>query len=338
MNSGLIGKRIIALVTGAVFAVVIAHGQVIWNNQGEDNLWTNPANWDGAAVPGSGQEARVNLSGVDRAVVDAAAPVFGHFRVGVGGGSIGEVEVLADGFLNADNTSQDRVGVGGGTGIVNQSGGTVRLGGAQVQVGLDNGSIGTYNLSGGTFIGAREQGGTTLFIGQSGGTGSFNVSGGELRTRAGVALGINGGTGLFNVQGSGADQIAIGGEGNLAGRWIQNAGSTLQFGIDAGGVSVIDILDDNGAGGDVTFEEGALLNVGFVDQPVFGTWTVMQWAGTLTDNGLAFAPGVDENVWSFDFSGNELQLTAVPEPATYALIFGIAGAVLLFLRRRRTGR
>lgn len=211
------------------------------------------------------------------------------------------------------------------------------MSGTQIQLGLDAGSFGQYNLSGGSLTFGRESGGNSGFIGD-GGTGELNISGGVFRTRAGIRLGrVTGvGNGTFNVIGSGASEIGIGAHNNLAGRWTQYANNTLRFGIDGGGATMINIVDDNGAGGDVFFADGALLDVGFVSGTVAGTWTVMQWAGTLTNEGLIFSESVDTSIWSWGIVGNELQLTAIPEPGTYALIFGSAMLLIaLGVRRRR---
>lgn len=54
--------------------------------------------------------------------------------------------------------------------------------------------------------------------------------------------------------------------------------------------------------GTINQNSGAILDVAFksgVD--ISGSWDVMKWDGTLTDNGLAFAPTVDQSRWSFEF-------------------------------------
>ena len=152
-------------------------------------------------------------------------------------------------------------------------------------------------------------------------------------------MGTGSGTGLFSVQGGdGAITIGEVDAGTANGYWTQNAGSTLQglVGTD-GQLSSIYI---NGVGGGlqtVTFENGALLDVGFLGDDVTGTWTLMEWEShsTVVDNGLAFAAGVDTDIWSFniDETNRTLTVTAIPEPATLGLL-GIAGAGLIVVRRR----
>lgn len=122
-------------------------------------------------------------------------------------------------------------------------------------------------------------------------------------------LGLGGGIGIFNVEGSQIDQIGIGSEGSGDGFWIQNSGSILRLRIDdippvlGGGIRPIDVVERGGGGGNVTFEAGALLDVDFLNEELEfgGTWTAMRWHGELTDNGLAFAEGVDTVIWSFEF-------------------------------------
>ncbi len=133
-------KLLTACAAGALLAAGSVQAQdATWTNTDPgDNLWSTADNWDTSAVPGSGDQAEINLSGADRAIVDTGDPnlpaAFGRLRIGQGSGTNGELEVIS-GTLNADDTTQDRIGVGGGTGVVNQSGGTVRLGGGQVQLG-----------------------------------------------------------------------------------------------------------------------------------------------------------------------------------------------------------
>ena len=73
--------------------------------------------------------------------------------------------------------------------------------------------------------------------------------------------------------------------------------------IDEGGITriFIDYVDGAGNQGNVVFEKGALLEVAFLGSPKSGSWDVMHWEGTLTDNGLTFAPAVNDGIWSFEF-------------------------------------
>ncbi|NJL70908.1 MAG: PEP-CTERM sorting domain-containing protein [Candidatus Competibacteraceae bacterium] len=68
-----------------------------------------------------------------------------------------------------------------------------------------------------------------------------------------------------------------------------------------------------------------------------GTYTLLQWTGTLTQNPsgtLGFDPSVNTSIWSYnlDTVNKVLTVTVVPEPATLSLL-GVYGLTLL--RRRR---
>jgi hypothetical protein len=237
-------------------------------------------------------------------------------RIGAGAGLSGTLNILTGADLNAVSPGNlpTRAGAGnGGNGTINQSGGSTNY--HALQLGLNANSIGTYNLSGGSLGIARGESTVSLHVGQDG-TGTFDMSGGSFATRAGVVLGTDTtGIGTFRVNGSATTSIDVGSLGpDQSGFWTQNSGSTLDLRFDAGGVTKIFIDQVGGAGGDVTFADGSLLNVGFLSGSVAGTWVVMEWKGTVTNHGLAFAPGVDTNIWSFDIDSvnKTLSVTAIP--------------------------
>jgi len=281
-----------------------------WTNGAGDNLWQTAGNWDASPA---GANAVVNLSGPSRAIVNAdttAAPL----TLKIGDGSTGELE-MTGGTLLADGNNPDRVGSSGGNGLLNISGGTATMSGNRLQVGLDTGSIGVINLSGGTLISGREYNGYSILIGDKG-TGEVNLTGGTLLTRAGVNVGLNGGHGTFAVIGSGISEIGIGAQASLPGRWNQASGSVLKLRFDEGGITPIHIDNENAGSdatflGEIVFADGALLDVGFADEELTGTWTVMTWdeGVTVTDNGLRFAEGTPLYKWSFDLDEANHQLT-----------------------------
>ena len=206
-----------------------------------------------------------------------------------------------------------------------QEGGNVELNVAEIG---RNSSTGLYHIHSGSFIIARGNDGASLFLGTdssktANGNGTFRISSGSFTTRTGVYLGSpSGGIGRFEVIGSYPSLIGIGSQSGIDGSWIQNAGSTLSVRIDktpqgVTPVFVDDVDDDDSGDGDVTFESGALLDVGFT--AAFhngGTFTVMEWEGDVTDNGLQFAPTVDTNIWSFrvDAANKRLTVTATGAP------------------------
>jgi hypothetical protein len=235
----------------------------------------------------------------------------------------------------------------GSAGTINQSGGTYRMGlGLRIGVGGGASSNGLYNQTGGELVIYRAGNSNTepsnpggrasMEIGDTVGTGVYQISGGSLRTRATVHVAE---TGTFRVIGSGASSIGIGSQQSVDGGWLQKG--LLSMEIDSGGVTSIFVDDTGGGVGIAEFYSGSLLDLGFAAgvSPYAGTWTLMEVEGAdLVDSGLALSPLVDP-AWSFDIdnSGANGVLTAtfVPEPGTYALLFGLAGLGLVWFRRSR---
>ncbi|MGJ8639765.1 MAG: carbohydrate-binding protein [Opitutaceae bacterium] len=282
--------------------------------------WATDSNWSTGAYPTSSDiaflDSTANLS------IDVPNDIQG-IRVGTSGN--GRLQIGSQGSLtaNANASVTSVVGDGSGNeGYVQQEGGIVSIN--RLEVG-SNSSSGTYHIHSGTLSVIRESGGHSLFLARNGtGDGTFRISSGSFSTRGGVQLGSTaGGTGSFEVIGSHPGSIGIGSHGSVDGLWTQNAGSILSVQIDktAEGVTpvFIDDYDDNGVGGDVVFESGALLDVDFTAAVVNGgTYTVMEWEGNVTNNGLQFAPSVDTNIWSFqvDSSNKRLTVTAVGSSAS----------------------
>ncbi|MCH6259424.1 hypothetical protein MLD52_22910, partial [Puniceicoccaceae bacterium K14] len=213
--------------------------------------------------------------------------------------------------------------VNGGTGTINQSGGEVILN--FLEIARSAGATGVYNLSDGSLLlpELSRKPAYNLFLGGNdggaGGNGTFEISGGSLTTRAGVEL--VSGEAVFSVVGSAATSISIGGHDRaptpaipatdtepavdevvfpaVDGAWLQQAGSTLMVTVDDGGLTpiVIEDADASGDGANIEFADGAILLPSFAGDAVEGTWTVMEFTGTVTDNGLALADGSDG--WSF---------------------------------------
>lgn len=218
---------------------------------------------------------------------------------------------------NAASYWDSQVGrTSGETATLNQTGGEVRL--EFLEIGRASGAAGVYNLSGGVFkqTGISRASGYGLFLGrqdsggQTGAAGLFEVSGGSVLTRLGVMLGDEedtDGVGTFSVQGSGIEAISIGGYTNEtvtgAGTWYQYARNTVKFGIDAGGVTPIEVT-----GGDIFFAYGSTVDVSFIEGHLeTNRWTVMTTDGTITDEGLYLAADVDSDLWNFGVTnGSEL--------------------------------
>ena len=276
---------------------------VTWTGR-SDSDWENDSNWNTSSTPVEGDVAIINSGAVDY-TFDAD---FGLRSLRMGGGVLN----ISDGFLRANRTASADSPVNGS---VIQTGGTADIN--ELELGSAVRSSGVYNVQGGELIIGRQLNGFALYLGgnhdsNAGGTGTFVVSGGSVRTRTGVKLGsaTQPGTGRFVVLGSDALGIALGSSNDgFDARWEQHSGSTLQVGIDAGGVTSI-FLDDNNsdtpAGASAVFENGSILDVGYFGiTEGGGTWTVMEVEnGDIEDNGLAFAPGVDTDIWSFSIDNS----------------------------------
>lgn len=290
-----------------------------WDSGGADQNWHTAANWGGDnpdTLPAS--EDNVTLDDGGTAVYSAASGTNSVLRTQVNGGSILNITGGRLSSTLTGSTVRNNIG-SGSAGTVNQSGGT-HVVAHMLRVGSSGGD-GAYYLSDGGLLVSRggtsgvSSWSTSLDVGISGGTGLFEISGGTLETRVGVSIGADG---TFRVQGGGAANIAVGSSGTGSGHWEQDPDGVLDLVVDTNGLSsiFIDNVDDAGSSGAVFFAEGALLDAGFANGlNTFGLWDVMEWEGELTDNGLAFASGVDTNQWSFEF----VDTTASGSPDTLRL-------------------
>ncbi|WP_228714456.1 hypothetical protein [Posidoniimonas corsicana] len=260
---------------------------------------------------------------------DAPVVIQRFFLGAPGAGSGSGTLNVSGGILNAG-----RSGAGIVTTIGRAQDGTLNISGGQVNVGhrvfLGSGvnGHGEINLSGGEFVIFRggnsaimtpeditAYGRPSFELGADDGdsdplnstTGVFNISGGAFSTRAHIAIGKYG---TIDVQGSAASQIGIGSNGSLDGGWLQYAGGTLRAGVDAGGITpiLIDDVDDDGQG-DVRFASGSLLDPYDLGGALQNVWhTVMQWDGTLVENGLSLTPTAIGAGWEMQVLGNLLQV------------------------------
>ncbi|MGJ8640479.1 MAG: hypothetical protein ACSHYA_13915 [Opitutaceae bacterium] len=274
-----------------------------WTGNGNDNKWSNPSNWEGNQPPHSNNSPKEG-----EALINSTSPVelnstqnIMSLRVGAQNNKSGELIIGLSASLDATRKNQtSRVGSSrGGHGKVRQNGGTTAY--HILQVGLDQDSQGVYELSGGALTVTREAKGTSLLVGKRG-TGAFSISGnGSFFTRAGVELGgEKGGIGTFEVVGP-EFTIGVGSHGSMNGSWVQHSGSRLKASVAPAGVRHIQIdgTPEKGSLTKVVFEKGALLDLGFIGNPVDGQWLLMQWEGPCVNNGLQLAPSVDTSIWSF---------------------------------------
>ncbi len=315
------GILVIAMLTAMGIASVRADDVTYVGASGGD--WAVDANWSTGAYPTNSDHAYLNST----AHLDSDMSGSNIRGIHIGQGGSGVLNIQAGGSLRSTAlaSSESHLGHGSGdNGALNQSGGTAEVN--YLEIG--RGGTGLYSLTGGDLIIARGKSNNSLCIGTddsfaAAGAGTFEISGGSLTTRTGVRLGSANGSGIgtFSVMGSAPTQIGIGSRNSGDGSWYQSSGSILEVGVDLGGVTkiLVDDVDTNDAQF-ITFEQGALLDVDYYNSLAYGgTWAVMELEnGDIVNNGLAFAPGVDTNTWSFDIdnqgSNGVLTVTAQGDP------------------------
>jgi T5SS/PEP-CTERM-associated repeat protein len=222
----------------------VATAAKFWKNSVVTGDWSNGANWSATSASGADNAGApvandtVNFRPTDGAnhtvTYDEGSPLtLTQLNVDLTGiGLTTATFSMAAGNLTASN---EWIGItlNGGRGAFNQSGGTntIAAGSGFLDVGVFAGSIGLYNLSGGTLIANTHE-----YIGDVG-TGTFNQTGGSNTIQGAGKLfiggGPNNGVGTYTISGtdststlSVANDVVVGnastGTGTLT---IQNLGS-----------------------------------------------------------------------------------------------------------------
>lgn len=233
---------------------------------------------------------------------------------------------LVSGSLQVDSS----VGCSEGGWYFNQTGGTAIIGGA---------------LGAGRYPNGATQDGEPMEW-KIAGAASLSVTGDTIlgwdHPYGGTSQGNKG---RFTLDGS---KTGSGTDVTIGGKWYQTSAATP--GTNGNSLGTLKALIDQDAinnalnmrkivvTGNAIFDDGSILDPGFASSvtPAPGTWTLMTWGGSLTDNGLELAAGVDPN-WSFNFDtlNKALTVTYIPEPATLALMS--LGATVIVRRRRTRG-
>ncbi len=199
------------------------------------------------------------------------------------------------------------------------------------------------------------------------GSGSVNIIGGTLSIANGISLantvsvgsgGILNGSGSASVNGA----VTVAGTGALSGSLSVANGATLLLNSGSAFNWELNALSTTGAGtnfnrilnaGAITLNSGALINLLFNNGTAPSadgfwaanrSWTLISGAGSIA--GTSLAVGTPQNDWSSfgtfstQLNGNELGLvwTAIPEPSTYAVIFGALALLGVVAHRRRQRR
>lgn len=343
------------MTVGMVLAFLTSAQAATFTGAGGDTLFHNPTNWSTGVVPASA--AQESFAVQESVTIDFDADTWAYLDAnnllnsstqyrGVNRLLTGNLRAARTQVLNFDQGDGHELLWTGNSSMYiaekNQGGSTTVniISGANIfeanpfRVGFEANTHGILNVSGGHFAIGRNR----MEVGYTDGTGEVNITGGRFTTRERLYIGS---LGSFSVAGTAATEIGIGSQSSVDGAWYQSG--LLDIGIDETATGVTRILIDetdgtagSGYDGNVTFDAGSLLNVGFLGSDNLGTFTVMEWEGTVTGAGnLAFAPGVDTSVWSFnvDETNKILTVTAIPEPATLGLI-ALFGGGMLFVRRK----
>jgi len=167
-----------------------------WTGGGADSLWTTAANWD--AVPAAGDLVHVDAVGNSPLVNMDVAAQYDNVYFGVSNSS----EVV----LNM------------------QSGGTLRTdSGGYIVFGRASGSHARCEMTGGSL----SAGGRQVRVGESG-TGTLNMSGGDITVSDWVGVGVNSsGTGTFNMSGGSVNAYNIN-PGNAGKGTVDISGGTVK--------------------------------------------------------------------------------------------------------------
>lgn len=186
-----------------------------------------------------GTTSTMTVSGTGSLVISA-----GELWVGQGGGT-GILNVQDTGSISVDNWLA--VGREGGTGTVNQSGGSVtKTGGGFLTIGGNGGATGTYTQTGGTltsnavFVGENDNGtltlsgGTSTFTGQfyvglqGGANGTLNINPGATVTVGEITVGErDAATGTVNLNGGTLNVNLIRGVTATGGRTVNFNGTNV---------------------------------------------------------------------------------------------------------------
>ena len=334
---------LVAFATLTIIAATAPAQTTIWQPAGSGD-WNVGGNWDIGVPTAATAQARIPQG---EAVLSGAG-IAQRVMLGIGGtGGTLRLEAGAD----LDATSRLEVGwAGSGAGTFIQNGGTtnandLRMDSAGSTVTINDG---TFTAAGKSFLSVGTPTDKTQTISVTGG--SFTVQGNLVASRNGGSgvLEVSGGSvdiqgilsregtlnnkGEFRVIGSAASSINIGND------ILVDALDTMAFSLDSGGITPITVGD-----------EADLPGVGFELDTIAGFSASIGDTFELLDAGSIVNIDASPTVtnlggYSFDVStvadgaGTDLiaTVTAIPEP-TAAGLFAVAGALLLFRRRRFHG-
>jgi hypothetical protein len=185
-----------------------------WDHEGLDNRWETAANWSNDKIPGTGDIARIVMTGADECRInDLVIAEIKNLQVGrnVGGTALGgDFRILPGGSLSftatssVGNQAEGRFFMDGGTvtadgslsvgqaldglGYLYMSGGSITTS-AVLEFGDSLGGVGHLIMTGGTIdVGSPEVNRATR-VGNDGGTGFATISGGVLNAYGNLVVG-----------------------------------------------------------------------------------------------------------------------------------------------------
>lgn len=184
-------KRGAKLLVGGILALSAQSGQAIEWIAANGNF-TDDANWQGGAVPDFVDEALINNGGTS--LFPSGDAQIAKLTVGIDGGS-GNFNQSGGSFLSNGAFIGDN-----STGSAVISGGEFLIGGDSIHVGFNQGGVGVMTVSGNDTLVTS---GDDFQLGREG-TGTLNFSGGTIR--AGYTVVAKFGTGTWNQTGGMFDQ------------------------------------------------------------------------------------------------------------------------------------
>ena len=211
---------LVAALTGITSAAVVS-----WDGGGTSLLWNDAKNWAADSLPGSSDQALINIPDANCLIDPSVTAVCAALDVGQNKGPC-YLNMTGGSLTTAGNL---RIGYSADSnGVFNISGGAVSTGSGRLWIGYNSGSYGTLIMTGGQMTVATKielgkntgsngwiylHGGVLnltagdspdLEIGKYG-TGTLYMTGGQLNVGDKIKLGESGGTGLIYLYGGTID-------------------------------------------------------------------------------------------------------------------------------------